>query len=206
MASKTDKRNYCVFAVFMIPVGSVEAGEHVLITDVPAGAPMVTEIVEQADLYTDDDWETFGHTMMTAFAARCRRMGWPEWTAPSDKPDLAAPESVYASEEPEIPTNHGRPYVDKPDDGSCWACGAMPVTLPRGSVCPNGCEAWIDVFGPDVNKTIAAREAQNAAAEASTKEPTDLSTEGRGLETYAPTRENPKPDSFPQGEVLPTTD
>lgn len=191
-----EKRNYYMLVSYIVPLGSMTPDElrsDTYTAMTPEGCLATTDILEDVDMVSQDDWERVGSSQMLSFERAVRRNGWPRTRPP--------PEAVVV------------PIIEPPDDehieetaeGECWNCGSRMVTTGhRGAICPQGCGDRPGVLPTE--ETPEPDPGDPPAIGADDPLPEKLPTgAGTPMAPYEPTRESRPPTSYPQGEIE-TTD
>jgi hypothetical protein len=196
-----DKRNYYQLVTYLEPLGSMtplELREQKMPSpNIPDGSILATEIVEDLDFVTQDDWERVGYMQMLTMERQIRRNGWPKGAG--DGEPSRAPAQVSAgdvSHETSSPEAREKSSVETAE-GVCWNCNSNLVTTGKRTLCPQGCDQ--DMKPPDPVEVDGELGADGPRS-------IPISTGAGGPEKpYEPTRESRPPESFPQGKVE-TTD
>ena len=192
---------FAILMTYLVPVDSLEEAQHFKKPgSVPDNAPFYAEIVEKNDFQTEDDWDTMGFNLFRMFAGRVRRNGWPEKLPVEVKEHATAKvEGDLAGPAPASDTHEGIDFVTPPKraDGSCWSCGKAMITTKRGEFCPSGCVPY-----EDAQLAVSAP----GSLSADDIEESGDSGMGRGGIEYLPTKESPRPTSFPTGPIIEPTD
>jgi len=195
------QRNYYSVISYMVPLvaGSPADLKEIDVSDmqVPDGALVIGEVIEDIDFTATEDWERLGFNMMIAFERRIRQSGWPK----SGEVDMSSPPSPPAAEQgADSPPSPVATNVEAPDpDTVCKSCGQALVVTGSRSFCPQGCpEAGAADEAPKVT-IIKSDEGDEGLS-------TIPSQTGRPGSPYIPTKEGGPPSSFPQGDVIPSSD
>lgn len=186
MAAKP--RNYYAFVMSMFPIDTLESEIQ---SEVPFGAYLSAEVIEDIDFDGDEDWERLAWTMVRAIQRRVRQSGWPVLEDISHETETG-PGTPLPSDPPVEPAGEGIDPEPKDPVGSstCWNCGSNMVQTGHRTICPQGCSAT----PPAKLDAVDSRPTNNLS-----------SSSGGPERPYESTRESSPPDSYPQGAVE-TTD
>jgi hypothetical protein len=194
------QRNYFSVISYMVPLVADSAADlkEIDVSDmhVPDGALVIGEVIEDIDFTATEDWERLGFNMMIAFERRIRQSGWPK----SGEVDMPLPPSSPAAEQeadspsPPVATNEEAPDPDT----VCKSCGQVLIVTGSRSFCPQGCS--------EIGSAEAAPRITVIKSDSDESLSTITNETGRPGSPYIPTKEGGPPSSFPQGDVIPSSD